>query len=340
MKNLNLFNKLVYLLNLLIAFLLLVGYALPYIPPKVFPALSVLTLIIPVLIVANILFALYWLLLFKKQVLLSGIILLSGLFCNVTLYNISEKDYSPEENDFTIFSYNTKRFILDTSENETEGIWSTLQRQNPSIICLQEYPTDKKSPLKYPHVYLQDPVKGKGNGLAIYSKFPIINKGSLDFPDSFNNGIYVDLVIKKDTVRVYNLHMQSLSLTPEIAEIQQENKKKLISGLGEKFVQQQEQVEIFLENEKHCEYPVFVTGDFNNTVFSYTYQKIKGEKFDAFAQAGKGFGRTFTFDVIPLRIDFILGDDQVYKTQRFERFKVNYSDHYPIMATIRRVSKN
>ena len=61
--------------------------------------------------------------------------------------------------------------------------------------------------------------------------------------------------------------------------------------------------------------------------------KIKGEKNDAFAEQGSGFGRTFIFDIIPLRIDFILSDPE-FKVRAFENFDVTYSDHFPIMAVL------
>ena len=54
---------------------------------------------------------------------------------------------------------------------------------------------------------------------------------------------------------------------------------------------------------------------------------------DAFAKAGSGTGRTFVFDFLPLRIDFILSDP-IFKVLDFENYDIALSDHYPIMAEL------
>ena len=73
-------------------------------------------------------------------------------------------------------------------------------------------------------------------------------------------------------------------------------------------------------------------GDFNNTAFSWIYKKLSEDKKDAFIEAGRGFGKSFDY-IFPFRIDFILTDTEI-KTQKFDTYRVNYSDHYPIMTRI------
>ena len=67
MKNLKLIDKIIYLVNGLSAFVLLLSYILPLAPPKTFALLSVLSLGVPFLIVVNVLFLMYWLIKLKKQ---------------------------------------------------------------------------------------------------------------------------------------------------------------------------------------------------------------------------------------------------------------------------------
>ena len=44
-------------------------------------------------------------------------------------------------------------------------------------------------------------------GLATFSKYPIINKGSLEFKnDRSNHCMWSDIVCKSDTLRVFNTH--------------------------------------------------------------------------------------------------------------------------------------
>ena len=97
---------------------------------------------------------------------------------------------------------------------------------------------------------------------------------------------------------------------------------------------QQNQTELFLKHKDQCIYPMIISGDFNNTSFSYVYKEIKGNLKDAFKESGNGFGRTFDFDFFPIRIDFILTDKR-FKIQRFKTFDQHLSDHYPIMATFK-----
>jgi len=74
MKNLRFFEKIVFFFNSIVAFLLLLSYILPLLPPKTFASFSVLSLGVPILIVINALFLLYWLVKIKKQLLLSLVV--------------------------------------------------------------------------------------------------------------------------------------------------------------------------------------------------------------------------------------------------------------------------
>ncbi|WP_416441806.1 endonuclease/exonuclease/phosphatase family protein [Leeuwenhoekiella sp. A16] len=337
MKSLSLFNKIVFVINSFFAFFLLVGYVLPFMPPRIFPPLSVLTLVIPVLIIINLIFVAYWLIQFKKQLLLSGIVLALGLLQNTTLYKFTGTEVKQEKG-ISLLSYNVRsfnKFQFLKTDSIPAKIKTLILDENPDIVCFQEYLPIVELPAdRYPFSFKLPKGKRKTMYQMIYSKYKIIKQESLDFPNSFNNGIYVDIVKDKDTIRVYNLHMQTLSLTPEFSELQHEDSKKLISRVGSAFKKQQEQSEIFLRSEANCPYPKIVAGDFNNTAFSYIYKKIRGEKKDTFEEAGSGFGQTFIFDIIPLRIDFIL-TDPIFETLGFKNFKQPYSDHYPVKATFR-----
>jgi vancomycin resistance protein VanJ len=75
-----------------------------------------------------------------------------------------------------------------------------------------------------------------------------------------------------------------------------------------------------------------VCGDFNNTAYSWVYNKISHSKKDAFVEAGKGFGKTFNYSY-PLRIDFILTSDNI-EINHFKTFNEKFSDHFPILARV------
>ena len=75
-----------------------------------------------------------------------------------------------------------------------------------------------------------------------------------------------------------------------------------------------------------------ILGDFNNTAYSWVYQKIKSGKKDAFIEAGNGFGKTFNYP-FPMRIDFILTSTDIDINQ-FKTFNESFSDHFPIQANL------
>lgn len=337
MKKLGLFSKFLFIVNSLFAILLLLGYLLPYIAPSVFPRLAVLSLFLPVLLGINFGFALYWLLRFKRQFLLSAIVLLLGIHHITRLYNFGKED-APEQVGVSVMSYNLRAFMFlgATKKNEVqERMYEFIKKEDPAIICFQEYSDlNNGIGLNYPYQAKKMKPFKKSFGQVIYSKYPIINSGSFDFKKTSNNIVYADVVIKKDTVRVYNVHLQSLKVSSDFTELQQQNSKRLLGRMGVAFTRQEEQVIAFLENEENSQYPVIVAGDFNNSSTSYIYRKIKGEKEDAFAKAGSGTGRTFTFDFVPLRIDFVLADPALQVTQ-FKNYDLALSDHEPILASFK-----
>ena len=108
MKNLSGFNKVIFFLNIVATVLTFLAYALPFFAPKAFPFLSVLTLILPLFLVINGLFFIYWIIQFKRQLLLSGIVLLIGITFINKFYKFSGTDLPESEDDFTVMSYNVR----------------------------------------------------------------------------------------------------------------------------------------------------------------------------------------------------------------------------------------
>ena len=99
-------NKLAFCLNLLLAVLTLAAYLLPFLSPKLFPLLSVLTLILPFFLISNLFFVIYWGIQFKKQVFYSTTVLILGFFVTSPFYKLHSKIEEEAETDFTLMSYN------------------------------------------------------------------------------------------------------------------------------------------------------------------------------------------------------------------------------------------
>lgn len=338
MKKLNLFNKLVFFLNSIAATLLLLSYILPFVEPKRFAFVSVLSLTVPFLIIVNLLFVIYWLLMVKKQLLLSLIVLLVGFTYVTSLYKFSASKHLESTENIAVMNYNVRLFNLfkwipDT--DVTKEISAFINEKDPDIISMQEYRPDDGLLLK--GYYKFEALSGDKirNGQAIFSKFPIINQGSIEFPDTYNNAIFVDVVKGTDTIRVYNVHLQSLKIDASKDPLKNETSENLFKRVGNTFRMQQAQADLFLEHKAKCSYKIIVCGDLNNTAYSYVYNTIKGDDLkDTFVKAGNGFGRSFDFKFFPVRIDFIMVDSH-FEINGFKTFDVKLSDHFPIMSTVK-----
>ncbi len=333
MRKLSIINKLIYVINYIFAILLLIGFVLPYISPKTAPSLSVLSLSVPVLIIVNLLFVIYWLVGLKKQTLLSLFCLGIGYFSSSPLY-IFSNSATKATNEISIMNYNVRLFNAYhwfKKEHIPTQIAHFITKENPDIVCVQEY--SPLSEITYPFQYIKT-LKDKGKfGQAIYSKYKIINQGSLDFKHTSNNAIFVDVIKNRDTIRIYNVHFESLGLKVNKENLGQKSSEKLIERMGNEFIKQQNQVEQVVAHKNKCKYPVFISGDFNNTAYSWTYNHLITNMKDSFIEAGHGFGKTFQLKQIPLRIDFIFADKAFIFTEH-KNYNLKYSDHEPIMAKI------
>lgn len=346
MKKLSLFNKIMFVFNIVLTVLTFLAYVLPFLAPKLFPLLSVLTLILPLFLILNGLFFGYWLLQLKRQMILSGIVLLLGITFINKFYKFSSNDLPKEEGDFVVMSYNVRLFNLFQwlpKESVGEEILSFINENNPDILCIQEYSESANIDLrvyKYKYIYMQ------GNriktGQAIFSKFPIIDKGIIELPKSDNSVVFADIHKGKDTIRVYNMHLQSIKITPDVNEIQdnvdvinQQKSQQVFKRIRSAFEKQQSQAELLMNHKNECNFPVIICGDMNNSAFSYVYRSIKGNLNDCFEEAGNGFGETYNFKYYPARIDYVFADKGI-KVKSFKNFpKFINSDHYPVMTRLK-----
>lgn len=339
MKNLGILDKIIFILNSLAAFALLLSFLLPFVPPLSFPLLSVLSLAVPLLILANFIFLIFWAIRFKKQFLLSFIILAIGYKYVFAWVQLPGKDNVKDDSDLVLMSYNVRMFNSykwTDQKDIPEKITAFIKEKDPDVLTTQEHAINVATVKDiFPYQYLVLKEKASEFGLGIFTKYPMINKGSVNFPeDGNNNAIYVDIVKKLDTLRIFNVHFQSLKIQPSISDLQKEDSKKLIGRIGYGFSLQQNQAEMLITAIDESPFKTIVMGDFNNTAFSYIYQKVKGDKFnDAFLEVGSGFGKSFNLNYFPLRIDFALIDKSLI-IDSFEVFPVEYSDHFPILTKI------
>jgi endonuclease/exonuclease/phosphatase family metal-dependent hydrolase len=339
LKNLSFLNKIIFLINNIFALLFVASFVLPYVSPRSFPLLSILSLTVPLLIFIHILFIVYWWIVgVKKQFFLSVFCILLAISFSYFPYKFSGKDVISGDS-FTVMNFNVRlfnRYNWIDDKNIPSKISDFIDQNEPDILAIQEFYPSQDLNINLPYKYIEYKGDKKDFGQVIYSKYKIINKGTLDFDNSSNNAIYIDIIKNSDTIRVYNLHLESLGVKEKNIEedgLSESGSKKIIHRLETAFIKQQKQVEQFLEHKNNCNYKIIICGDFNNTAYSWAYHHVKGNMKDTFFEAGKGFGKTYSFLKYPLRIDFILADEK-FKVNHHQNFDKDLSDHEPILARL------
>lgn len=338
MKKLGIFERIIFWANAIVAFLLIISFVLPYIPPKNFPTLSILSLGVSPLILVNILFVFYWLIRLKKKIFLSLIVLIIAYLHFSSFFEFSsEGDTSEYRNSISVLSYNVRLFNAYEEKPSADipiVVNKMLESQQPDVFFVQEYYRESKLTFpEYPYKFIHFKNDDAKLGHAIFSKYPLINKGAFDFKKTYNNTLYADVVKGGDTVRIYNLHLKSLGIKPSVTSLQEGDTEKLMKRISNAFVAQEEQVKAIIDHKKLSPYPVLLCGDFNNTPFSFVYRKLNNNMKDAFLERGNGLGTTYLFDSYPMRIDYILTSES-FDIIKFETINESFSDHYPISATV------
>lgn len=338
------FSRIMFFFNTVLTVLTFLAYLLPFLAPKAFPFLSVLTLILPLFLILNFFFFVFWLLQLKRQMLLSGLVLLLGITFINRFYKFSETNLPAEDGDFTLMSYNVRLFNLYEwlpQGDVPEQISKLIDEKHPDILCLQEFsPNDKVSVKKYPHSFVK--LYGGKNkyGQAIYSNYKMIEKGEIQFPNTSNNVIYADILKGKDTLRIYSMHLQSIKISTDIHEdLNQEKSKFIFMRISEAFTLQQQQAEIIKKHFDACKYPKIICGDLNNSAFSYVYRTVKGDMKDAFEQAGTGFGKSYNFKYYPARIDYVFVENNIEVKEFTSLDSFVQSDHFPQLTRLNLVEK-
>jgi len=356
-----LLNSILWLLNLIFALALLLSYLSSYVNPGITTIFAFLGLAYTYLLGINLIFVIFWLLLGRRKLLLSLIIILIGYNPLVKhIQIVPGREVSEKKDIIKVLTYNVQNMAHSNIGRKDDGVrnqvYGFLKSQEADIVCLQEFST-KRGDIDqafneimlltdYPVSYFgrYNPVKSYRNDvLTILSRVPYHNSGSLSIPgDDHNFGIYIDIVQGQDTIRIYNLHLRSIHLEHQDYQFVEdmskgqadkesigESSKSILRKLHSAYKLRAKQSQRVVESLAQCPYPVIVCGDFNDTPLSYSYHRISSGMDDAFVNAGHGLGNTFAGNLPPIRIDFIL-HSKSFSSYEFEVHKTQLSDHYPV----------
>lgn len=349
--------QLIIIINFAVIIPLLLSYLAIYVSPEKAGFISLLGLAYPYLLVLNLIFTFYWMYRKRWAFLYSlAVIALGWTFVSRTIQINFNNEIRIDGQKFSLISYNVRNFDKynwSGDDDAPDKIARFISDENADIVCLQEFASNNKTKIRHHpqlkkltkkrniHVeYAKNSAGRKTAGIITITRFPIINKGTIRFDDSNNITIYSDLKINKDTVRVFNLHLQSVNIDPKEYSMldsldfsnREQNMKEaedILGHLKTAFMIRAAQAEKVAAQIEKSPYPVIVCGDFNDSPVSYAYQKIRGNLQDAFIESGFGLSNTYRGKFPSVRIDYILHSERIFSSD-YKRSKIKLSDHYPI----------
>ena len=361
-QKLSFFTKLLLFINCGVAMALLISYLAPVTDPRKFWPLAFFGLAYPPLLLANGLFIVYWLIARSKLAFVSVITILIGWNALHNNIGFSFGNEAPQRSasNLRVLSYNVHNFRkggLLFDDTTRRGILRIMRTTKPDVIGIQEYFSRKKGPyamkdsisdlLGTTYGYTESSLESESEiiGLAIFSRYPIIAKGSVAVADP-NSGvqcIYVDIKKDEKIIRYYCIHLQSFLFEQRdysyIDTIKTSGKadisstKRLAIKLKRAFLKRADQVMRVKQHAATCPYPYIISGDFNDTPSSFAVnQMAKGIK-NSFREKGFGLGRTYNGDFPNYQIDYILASNQ-FDVLNYNIIKQKLSDHYPVYADL------
>lgn len=357
-------NRIFRLLFRLSGFLLLAALIAAMVSPHIDPyrcwIFAFFGLAYPLLWLANLLNALVNIRfrILSKVILIT---LLAGLPLMLRHFGVSGPDKQPRNvrDAHTLISYNVHGFSDIGGEHSVFDVQFRIHdlftQENADLICMQEYPVRRNPsggfsrnmnippllPRNHYSWYEPDGIYLE-SVLMTSTRLKIKNQGTVYSPDNEEFAIYTDISFPEGTVRVYNVHLQSLMLREERSLLNNSTtgyikKSTLRQGwitaakLRRAFILRAYQAKCLAQHIQQSPWPVIVAGDFNDTPASFAYRILSKGLCDSFKSGGQGFTTTFSESHYPIRIDHVFASPQI-KILSYERKLTGYSDHYPIIV--------
>ena len=361
-------TTIIFIVNIVVIAALLLAISGWYVPPYKNAIPSYFGLAFPFILVVNVLFMLFWLILFKWKLFLADLIILILCWSPIlTYFPIHSKTDNIPEDCIKILSYNTRGFNWKTGKDARNNpIFDYINESGADIICLQEFTMDNYKPnpkgiisirevdeiLKdYPYrsiVKFGHSLSRYSFGVACYSKYPILKTTEIPVQSTTNGSVLYEIKINDKVISLINNHLESNRITSEDKKLYKdfmeakdrehldEVASNIRSRLGIAYRTRAYQADIISHwiNNRETDATI-VCGDFNDTPISYAYKTIRGDLLeDSFVDTGIGPGITYHENKFWFRIDYILHSRNM-EAFNFTVEKVKYSDHYPVYTYLR-----
>ncbi len=347
--------------NIIAVLALLISYFAAWVNPEVNWQIAFFGLAYPFFVIINFLFAIYWIIRKRWFAIIPIIAIAIGwnTLADYIQFNSAEK--TTTDNKIKILSYNAHLFKpIKTNKYDKQSkheMMEMILNEEADVMCIQEFYYRKKGIYdikdslieKGSYKYFEQEVFEKNEtetmSMAVLSKYKILNTELVSFYDHphANMCMIVDILKNGDTIRLFNVHLQSISFQPEdyqyLDKVKSEVDADLVSSkrigfrLKNAFIRRAKQAERIKELIDESPYPVIVAGDFNDTPASYAYHVISNNLKNTFREKGFGVGMTYNGAFPNFQIDYILCSEKL-QVLNFKIIKKKYSDHYPIVSEI------
>ncbi|MFI3286296.1 MAG: endonuclease/exonuclease/phosphatase family protein [Rikenellaceae bacterium] len=331
--------------------LLLLTLITSHVAPSVSWIFAIVGLITPAIYLLAIIMALYWIIRWRWiYASLFLVPLAIGAPAVSRYYKIeTSKKYGelPRRGVMRLMSYNVKYLIDQEGQYSTPAMNIFIDQVKPDVVCFQEFTPRHMSQSEEPETF-SNYSSAKITGMAIYSRYKILESSENLISEDFDSGraFWADLLVGRDTIRLYNLHLHSTAITLNDDQylskmeflgdsLSDDKLKGIISRFKATSIGRAAQADSLAANIAKSPHRVIVCGDFNDTPNSYAYRRISNGLQDAFQESGLGYSHTFCGFLNLLRIDYVLVEKPLEVLSYEVVDSVKLSDHLPVVTTLK-----
>jgi endonuclease/exonuclease/phosphatase family metal-dependent hydrolase len=361
------------IITILVAALYLVTSYAVYFSPLRFPFVTIASLLYLPVLVAYMVLMVAWFFVNKRAGIWMLVLFFTGYqsLMNTVGARFFSAGWKWEKpgNSLRVMSWNVNYFgnpykQYDSANSLRRQMLQYISKVKPDVLCVQDLRVNESVGTLVDFVNNSNDIFSAGDfqgffypfhfdydgvnycdkmGVAIFFRGAIIDTGSIVTmgPNKKERAGYADIVLKGKIVRIFSVHLSSMSLWPSAKDEAglnylegDETRKKArriyskLTMFGEHHAREADVIKHFVEQSP---YPVILAADMNAVPSSYVYTRLKNGLKDAFLENDYGIGGSYNRIFPKLRIDVLLHSPEL-EAKQFIRPVTDLSDHYPVIA--------
>ena len=344
----------------LVVLMIAAGYS-DYVSPARLSVAVLMGLSFPVFVAIDVAFVVVWLL-FRVRYALVPIVGLLLVYPPVRCYYPYNRVVEPSDSAITLVTYNVWNFNSIHRGDEQSDIVDYLSSCGADIVCLQEAGCSpwrrnwihERLVRVYPHSATALSAN-YNDEIALYTRFPVVGTEDIAYGSRTNKSAAFMLLIGGDTVVLVANHFESIGLSDDekqalrnvvegtdSAESARPSARLLLGKVSEAAAvraPQAEAVADYIASVRSRGLSVIVCGDFNEGPVSYVRRTVARSLVDCYVAGGRGFGFTYKKGGIWVRIDHVMCSDEWRPCSAAVYYGIDASDHFPLVCTMEKRSK-